>query len=130
MPERVDWKALDARAWALCYHRPLAAKDIGHQLIASGGEAGAAGWVQVALIEVRLGQRDVAEDALRRACRATLAWPDALRSAFCDAISASALQQAGRTLATAQLQAKIEETELLHLKVRELALRGCGADGS
>ena len=53
-----------ARAWELSYLDPITAREIGRELVAEGGAAAGAGWLQVALAEVRVGEVAVALDAL------------------------------------------------------------------
>ncbi len=108
MADVTDWRALEERAWELCYLQPLAARDIGHQLIALGGEAAAAGWLQVALAEVRVGDASVADEALRRARELAAHWPDVRRSVFCDEIHAIGLRRAGQPQTASLLQQEID----------------------
>lgn len=108
--------ALLARAWELSYLDPHAARDIGYQLADQNtGPAQAAGWLHVALAEVRLAGTGVAisPHALGRARQGYLqaaADPPARARglALCDEIEAIDLRRRGDYAAAAALQAEID----------------------
>ncbi|MDQ2779187.1 MAG: GGDEF domain-containing protein [Pseudomonadota bacterium] len=77
-----DWHALDAAAWEQSYLDPLGARDVGHELVALGDEAAAAGWLQVAFAEARVGNHAGAQQALQQLRRAESTWPDPRRAAL------------------------------------------------
>jgi diguanylate cyclase (GGDEF)-like protein len=97
--------SLIARAWELCYLDPLAARDIGRQLIEQGGDAAADGWLQVALAEVRVGDATLADDALKRARAAFEQRADVAGLALCDEVLSIALRRAGDYAGSARLHA-------------------------
>ncbi len=97
--------ALLDQAWELSYLRPLAARDIGLRLAATGGPLAAMGWLQVALAEVRVGDAAIASDALRRARQGFNAANDALGLAWCDEVHSIELRRAGDYAGSARVQA-------------------------
>ncbi|HSM22069.1 MAG TPA: diguanylate cyclase [Rubrivivax sp.] len=96
------------RAWELSYLDPIAARDIGRELIAQGGTAAVMGWLHVALVEVRVGEVTLALDALHNARSAFTAAGDARGQALCDEVQAIALRRAGDPEGSARLQAAID----------------------
>ena len=108
MPEE---SPLVRRAWELSYLDPLAARDLGHQLAQSGGPDAAAGWLHVALAEVRVGDEAVALAALPRARAAFAERADALGLAHCDEVQAICLRRQGDCAGSAALQAEIDRRE-------------------
>jgi diguanylate cyclase (GGDEF)-like protein len=98
-----------ARAWELCYLDPLAARDIGHRLVAAGGATAATGWLHVALAEVRVGDATLALSALAHARLSFVARQDAAGLALCDEVHAILLRRNGDPEASARLQAAADE---------------------
>lgn len=108
MDELTGWRALDARAWELCYLDALAARAIGFELVALGDEAAAAGWLQVALAEVRAGSEADAHAALERFRQLERLWPDPRRSAFHAEIEAIAARRGCQYDRAASMLAEID----------------------
>ncbi|MEO5733494.1 MAG: GGDEF domain-containing protein [Rubrivivax sp.] len=108
MARVVQWAALEASAWELCYLDPLAARDIGRQLVVLGGEAAAAGWLQIALSEVRVGTDADAQTALAQLRQADSDWPDARRTALRCEIEIIATKRAGDYKHAASMQLQID----------------------
>ena len=104
--------ALLQRAWELCYLDPLAARDVGRQLVAAGGVEAASGWLHVGLAEIRVGSTDAGSAALQQARLGFDAHPHAserdLGLALCDEVSAIQLRTEGQLDASAKLQARID----------------------
>ncbi|MCE2917617.1 MAG: diguanylate cyclase [Rubrivivax sp.] len=87
-----------ARAWALCYLDPVAARIAGHEVAASPGPDSAWGWWHVALAEIRAGTPEASALALARARTAFGAAAPAqaaLGMTMCDEIQAIALRRGG-----------------------------------
>ncbi len=97
-----------ARAWELSYLDPIAAREIGRELVAEGGAAAGAGWLQVALAEVRVGDAAVALDALGQARSACIAANDAPGLTLCDEVQAILLRRTGDPEGSARLHAAID----------------------
>lgn len=104
-----------ARLWELCYLDPLAARTLGQTLTAAGGSVAAAGWLHVALAEVRVGVTALAEQALaqaRSAYQQDKDMPARLYGlALCDEVHSVALRRMGDVAASAALQAQIDAQE-------------------
>ena len=99
------------RAWELCYLDPLAARDLGRDLAQGGGPDAAAGWLHVALAEVRVGDDAVAAAALPQARAAFAERSDALGLALCDEVQAIYLRRVGDYAGSAALQADIDRRD-------------------
>jgi tetratricopeptide (TPR) repeat protein len=99
------------RAWELCYLDPLAARDLGRDLAQGGGPEAAAGWLHVALAEVRVGDDAVAAAALPQARAAFAERSDALGLALCDEVQAIYLRRVGDYAGSAALQADIDRRD-------------------
>ena len=108
MAKPADWRALEHRAWELCYLDPMAAAAVGHQLVALGSEAAAAGWLQVALAEARAGSEADAEAALLQQQRAAADWPDPRRDALRNEILVIAIRRSGQYQRTSSMLAEID----------------------
>ncbi len=98
-----DASELVQRAWELCYLDPRAAAELGGQIAASGGPHQAAGWLHVALVEVRIGDVELARHALEQARALYAAVDDQRGLALCDEAQAIALRRAGEFQAAADL---------------------------
>jgi len=98
-----------AKAWELCYLDPLAARDIGRRLAAGGGSLSVAGWLHVALAEVRIGDAGLALSALAHARLGYAAHEDRAGLALCDEVHAIVLRRNGDPESSARLQAAIDE---------------------
>lgn len=96
------------RAWELSYLDPVAAREIGRELVAEGGAAVGAGWLHVALAEVRVGDAAVALHALGRARSAFDSNGDPPGSTLCDEVQAIGLRRGGDPEGAARLQAAID----------------------
>ena len=96
------------QAWEQCYLNPLLARAIGMQLTVHGGEAAAAGWVHVALIDNRLGERPLATQSLLRARQASSAAGNALWLALCDEAEAIGMRRDGNNAAAAALYRELD----------------------
>jgi diguanylate cyclase (GGDEF)-like protein len=99
------------RAWELCYLDPLAARDLGRDLAQSGGPEAAAGWLHVAMAEVRVGDEATALAALPQARAAFAERADALGLALCDEVQAIYLRRVGDYAGSAALQADIDRRD-------------------
>lgn len=99
-------------AWELCYLDPAAARALAQTLVQADEATAAEAWLLIALCEVRIGDADVAMQALAQARRgfgAMAAGPAAARGlALCDETRAIALRRSGAYDATARLQAELD----------------------
>ena len=100
-----------ARARELCYLDPAAAGEVGHELVAHGGEWAGHGWLHVALAEVRVGDARLAADALDRARAAFETQGHQPGLALCGEVQAIALRRQGDYAAAAALQAQLDERD-------------------
>ncbi len=122
------------RAWQLCYMDASAARDIGRQLAAAGGPDAAAGWLHVALAEVRIGELAVAQQALAQARAGYTAAADARGLGLCGEVQAIALRRvndfAGSAALQAQLDAGAPERDAMHSFIahnsRAITAKLCG----
>ena len=100
--------ALLQQAWEQCYLDPPQARRIGMVLTERGGIHAAAGWVHVALIDTRLGDRTFAARSLLQARQASTAAGDALWLALCDEVEAIGMRRDGNNAAAAALYRKLD----------------------
>lgn len=96
------------QAWEQCYRNPLQAREIGMLLSARGGVFAAAGWVHVALFDIRMGDRARAAESLLSARSACVGAGDALWLALCDEVVAIGLRRDGDNAGAAALQRELD----------------------
>ncbi len=99
---------LIAQAWHHAYLDPLRAREIGHHIAALGGTDAGPGWLHVALAEIRIGDVNLALQALARARALFNAAGDARGLTLCDEVQAIQLRRAGDYAGSARLQAEID----------------------
>ena len=100
------------RAWELCYLDPLAARDLGQQVVKAGGMEAAQGWLHVGLAEVRVGSAQAGLQALQQARLGFDQQADAserdIGLVLCDEVSAIQLRGAGQLEESAKLQGRVD----------------------
>ena len=105
-------QALVDFAWEHCYGRPEEARSTGHELARAGSGHEALGWLHVALAEVRIGDTELASDALAQARSRFAAQQDNAGLVWCDEVDAIALRRGGDYEASARLQADLDRRPL------------------
>ena len=105
-------QALVDFAWEHCYGQPEAAREAGQELARAGNGHEALGWLHVALAEVRIGDLDVADQALEQARQGFAAQQDSGGLVWCDEVRAIALRRGGDYQASARLQAELDQRPL------------------
>jgi len=95
-------------AWELSYLRPLQARELGRQAAAQGGPLAAEGWLHVALAELRVGDRELGEQALGQARQLYTEAQDLRGLHWCEQLQAIAIRRAGDYAGSARLQSRLD----------------------